>query len=130
MGVPVDKKEHVMSNDTVDTTDQPKALWERASAVLRQQVSEAVWYSTFSDIVVEREPVAKVGGTMSLKLHVPNAFVRDRVLTRYMSLVRDALNEAGGAAHELSVDVRTMPADPSPPPTSSAVAPLIAPNSC
>lgn len=115
------KKEHAMSNDIADTTDQPNALWERAAAVLRQQVSEAVWFSTFSDIVVEREPIAKVGGTMSLKLHVPNAFVRDRVLTRYMSLVRDALNEAGGAAHDLSVDVRTIAADPSPTSVLSAV---------
>ena len=70
-------------------------LWERAAAVLRQQVSEAVWFSTFSDIIVERDTPGKVGGTMSLTLRVPNAFVRDRVLTRYMSLVRDALNEAG-----------------------------------
>jgi chromosomal replication initiator protein len=111
------KKEHAMNNDVTDTIDQSNALWERAAAVLRQQVSEAVWFSTFSDIVVERGPVAKVGGTMSLKLHVPNAFVRDRVLTRYMSLVRDALNEAGGGAHDLSVDVRTIPADPAPAPS-------------
>ena len=99
--------------------EAPSALWERAAAVLRQQVSEAVWFSTFSDIVVEHEPVTKVGGTMSLKLHVPNTFVRDRVMTRYMSLVRDALNEAGGAAHDLSVDVRALPATPTAAPTRS-----------
>ncbi|MFM8416353.1 MAG: DnaA N-terminal domain-containing protein, partial [Actinomycetota bacterium] len=87
-------------------------LWERAAAVLRQQVSEAVWFSTFSDIIVERDTPGKVGGTMSLTLRVPNAFVRDRVLTRYMSLVRDALNEAGGSAHELHVDVRQVAANP------------------
>jgi len=100
-------------------SEAPNALWERAAAVLRQQVSEAVWFSTFSDIVVEHEPVTKVGGTMSLKLHVPNTFVRDRVMTRYMSLVRDALNEAGGAAHDLSVDVRALPAAPTATPTRS-----------
>ena len=121
------KKEQTMSSDIVDTADQPNALWERAAAVLRQQVSEAVWFSTFSDIVVEREPIAKVGGNMSLKLHVPNTFVRDRVLTRYMSLVRDALNEAGGAAHDLSVDVRAVAADPAPVP-SMATTPLTAPH--
>jgi len=102
-----------MSTDSTQTThEHPTALWDRAAAVLRQQVSEAVWFSTFSDIVVERDATSKVGGTMSLTLHVPNTFVRDRVLTRYMSLVRDALNEAGGAAHELSVDVRTVAATP------------------
>ncbi len=110
-------------NDT--TPDNPNALWERAAAVLRAQVSEAVWFSTFSDIVVEHEPT-KVGGTMSLKLHVPNAFVRDRVMTRYMSLVRDALNEAGGAAHNLTVDIRTLPAAPAEPVAASDSS-LIAP---
>lgn len=100
------------TTNTEPTENTSDALWERAAAVLRQQVSEAVWFSTFSDIVVEREPSSKVGGTMSLKLHVPNTFVRDRVLSRYMSLVRDALNEAGGAAHELTVDVRTVAAAP------------------
>ncbi|MFM8908766.1 MAG: chromosomal replication initiator protein DnaA [Actinomycetota bacterium] len=92
--------------------DPSNGLWERAAAVLRQQVSEAVWFSTFSDIIVERDTPGKVGGTMSLTLRVPNAFVRDRVLTRYMSLVRDALNEAGGSAHELHVDVRQVAANP------------------
>ncbi|NBN96108.1 MAG: AAA family ATPase, partial [Actinobacteria bacterium] len=119
------------STPSVDN-DEARALWERAALVLRQQVSEAVWYSTFNDISVERNQ-AKVGGNMSLRLRVPNAFVRDRVLTRYMSLVRDALNEAGGSAHELSVDVRTLAADPAPHEpaviASAATAPLIAPTS-
>ena len=119
-----------MTTDTTSSADavleQPTGLWERAAAVLRQQVSEAVWFSTFSDIVVERDGAAKVGGTMSLTLRVPNAFVRDRVLTRYMSLVRDALNEAGGSAHELHVDVRQVPASPSAAPTVTT--PAVAPN--
>ena len=108
------------NTDLDETRDQRDGLWDRASAVLRQQVSEAVWYSTFSDIVVERDDNAtpgKVGGTMSLTLRVPNAFVRDRVLTRYMSLVRDALDEAGGSAHELRVDVRQVAASPMTVPT-------------
>lgn len=118
------------TSDTSTTTtalEQPNNLWDRAAAVLRQQVSEAVWFSTFSDIVVERDGLAgngseKVGGTMSLTLRVPNAFVRDRVLTRYMSLVRDALNEAGGSAHELHVDVRQVAATPDSSITATNVA--------
>ncbi|MEY4401680.1 MAG: chromosomal replication initiator protein DnaA [Actinomycetota bacterium] len=123
-----------MTNDetaTLDTSDafagSENGLWERAAAVLRQQVSEAVWFSTFSDIIVERDANGKVGGTMSLTLRVPNAFVRDRVLTRYMSLVRDALNEAGGSAHELHVDVRPVPASPTNSLPTSTTA-LTAPN--
>ncbi len=85
----------------------PHNIWQRASVVLRSQVSEAVWFSTFNDIVVDSQVgAAKTGGTMSLQLNVPNAFVRDRVLTRYMSLVRDALDEVGASSHTLSVDVR------------------------
>jgi chromosomal replication initiator protein len=109
----------MMDIDTTSTThtgvsdvmSDSSAVWERAASVLRQQVSEAVWFSTFSDIVVERD-ASKVGGKMSLRLHVPNSFVRDRVLTRYMSLVRDAISEAGGNSDDLVVDVRTMPASP------------------
>lgn len=127
---------------TVDTTPQSTAsavnsvapmnesgeLWQRAATVLRQQVSEAVWFSTFSDIIVERD-TSKVGGNMSLRLHVPNTFVRDRVLTRYMSLVRDAINEAGGNANDLVVDVRTLPATPSPKAPSTPVAAATNPDS-
>jgi chromosomal replication initiator protein len=135
----VDDEEINMTNDETATlapntaaNDGENGLWERAAAVLRQQVSEAVWFSTFSDIIVERDGNGKVGGTMSLTLRVPNTFVRDRVLTRYMSLVRDALNEAGGSAHELHVDVRPVPASPTntlPTEAQASTVPFVAPNS-
>ncbi|NDE21190.1 MAG: hypothetical protein EBZ98_06030, partial [Actinobacteria bacterium] len=134
----MDDEEINMTNDETATlapntaaNDGENGLWERAAAVLRQQVSEAVWFSTFSDIIVERDGNGKVGGTMSLTLRVPNTFVRDRVLTRYMSLVRDALNEAGGSAHELHVDVRPVPASPTntlPTEAQASAVPFVAPN--
>ena len=68
--------------------------------VLRAQVSEAVWFSTFNDAV------AVADDKMSLRLRVPNSYVRERILTRYMSLVRDALNEVG-TDRQLLVDVQT-----------------------
>lgn len=105
---------NTITTDTATLGAERDSLWQRAAVVLRQQVSEAVWFSTFSDISVEHEPATKIGGTMSLTLRVPNAFVRDRVLTRYMSLVRDALDEAGGASHELRVDIRPVAARPTP----------------
>jgi chromosomal replication initiator protein len=120
--------DHTINTASATATDgaaggeQRDSLWQRAAVVLRQQVSEAVWFSTFSDISVEHDGAAKAGGTMSLTLRVPNAFVRDRVLTRYMSLVRDALDEAGGAAHELHVDIRPVAASP-----ASTVSPAVAP---
>jgi chromosomal replication initiator protein len=76
-------------------------VWRATAQVLRAQVSEAVWFSTFNDAV----PVAD--DKMSLRIQVPNSYVKERILTRYMSLVRDALNEVGASDRELLVDVRT-----------------------
>ena len=76
-------------------------VWRATAQVLRAQVSEAVWFSTFNDAV----PVAD--DKMSLRIQVPNSYVKERILTRYMSLVRDALNEVGASDRELLVDVQT-----------------------
>jgi chromosomal replication initiator protein len=91
--VPADSADH-----QVDDFD---AVWQATAHVLRAQVSEAVWFSTFNDAV----PVAD--DKMSLRIQVPNTYVKDRILTRYMSLVRDALNEVGATDRELLVDVQT-----------------------
>ena len=80
-------------------------IWRATAEVLRAQVSEAVWFSTFNDAV------AVADDKMSLRLQVPNTFVRERILTRYMSLVRDALNEVGASGRQLLVDVQTNTAN-------------------
>ena len=79
-----------------------EALWSATAQVLRSQVSEAVWFSTFNDAVAVEDD------KMSLRLRVPNTFVRDRILTRYMSLVRDALDEIGAEGRELRIDVQAV----------------------
>lgn len=64
-------------------------LWTVASVHLRAQVSEAVWQSTFQD-------VRAIGFDDDvLVVAVPSAHVRDRIESRYLALVRDALGEAG-----------------------------------
>ena len=64
-------------------------LWIGASVHLRAQISEAVWLSTFQD-------VRAVGFDDDvLVVAVPSAHVRDRIESRYLALVRDALGEAG-----------------------------------
>ena len=85
----------------VSERDNFDDLWRATAQVLRAQVSEAVWFSTFNDAV----PVAD--DKMSLRIQVPNSYVKERILTRYMSLVRDALNEVGASDRELLVDVQT-----------------------
>ena len=73
-----------MTNEIAKSIPEHEQLWKATSQVLRSQVSEAVWFSTFNDAV------AIADDKMSLRLRVPNTFVRDRILTRYMSLVRGA----------------------------------------
>ena len=82
-------------------TDNHDDVWRATAQVLRAQVSEAVWFSTFNDAV------AVADNKMSLRLQVPNTYVRERILTRYMSLVRDALDEVGASERQLLIDVQT-----------------------
>ena len=93
-----------MTNETIDSTHEHETIWKATAQVLRSQVSEAVWFSTFNDAI------AIADDKMSLRLRVPNSFVRDRILTRYMSLVRDALDEIGAADRQLRVDIQTATA--------------------
>ena len=82
-------------------TDNHDDVWRATAQVLRAQVSEAVWFSTFNDAV------AVADDKMSLRLQVPNTYVRERILTRYRSLVRDALDEVGASERQLLIDVQT-----------------------
>ncbi len=64
-------------------------VWDRVSENLRQQVSDAVWNSTFQDIVavgVEGE---------SLILAVPSQLLRQRIEQRYQGLLDAVLGDAG-----------------------------------
>jgi chromosomal replication initiator protein len=76
-------------------------VWTAASQLLRAQVSEAVWLSTFQDACAEE------GDDAALVLQVPNTHVRERILTRYLPLVRDALDEIGAGHRHLVVEVST-----------------------
>jgi chromosomal replication initiator protein len=76
-------------------------LWTAAAQLLRLQVSDAVWHSTFQDV----EAVDLSDGR--LYLLVPNATVRERISTRYLSLVQGALAEKSGEELGLVLDVAT-----------------------
>ena len=94
-----------MTMDKIVGVEDHNDIWRATAEVLRAQVSEAVWFSTFNDAV------AVADDKMSLRLQVPNTYVRERILTRYMSLVRDALNEVGASGRQLLVDVQTNTAN-------------------
>ena len=75
-------------------------LWIAAAQLLRAQVSEAVWLSTFQDAHAER-----VDGDR-LVLAVPSSHVRERIEGRYLPIVRDAFVEIGRPALDLEIEVR------------------------
>jgi chromosomal replication initiator protein len=75
-------------------------LWIAAAQLLRAQVSEAVWLSTFQDARAER-----VDGD-HLVLAVPSSHVRERIEGRYLPIVRDAFVEIGQPALDLEIEVR------------------------
>ena len=75
-------------------------------SLLRAQVSEAVWFSTFQDVVsLENDGV-------TLRVSAPNSLGRERILTRYLPIVREALDEIGAGHLVFEVEVRGAEAEP------------------
>jgi chromosomal replication initiator protein len=75
-------------------------LWMAVAQLLRAQVSEAVWLSTFQDVIpVDSDPD-------ELRVTAPNTHLRDRIMSRYLPLVRDALDEIGSGHRDFVVDVQ------------------------
>ena len=65
-------------------------VWTAVAQLLRAQLTESVWFSTFSEV----EPVV-ADGDHNLVIQVPSTLARDRILTRYLPLITDALAELG-----------------------------------
>jgi len=91
----------VSDDEEVQVSDH-ESLWTAVAQLLRAQVSEAVWFSTFQDVsALESDP-------STLRLSAPNSHIRDRILSRYHALVRDALDEVGAGHRQLEVDVQVV----------------------
>ncbi|MEM8620956.1 MAG: chromosomal replication initiator protein DnaA [Actinomycetota bacterium] len=75
-------------------------VWTQVTVSLRSQLAESVWFSTFQDVV----PLNIDDNC--LRLQAPSAYVRDRILTRFLPLVTEALHEAslGHLAVDIDVD--------------------------
>ena len=76
-------------------------LWTAAARLLRDQVSDTVWLSTFLDVkaVDMRDDC--------LYLVVPSSMVRELISTRYLALVQAALVDEHGSEVSLVVEVAT-----------------------
>lgn len=83
-------------------------LWTSCQASLRDQVSDAVWRSTFQDIV----EIGTDDGV--LRLAVPSAVVKERVEGRYLSLVQDIVRATSGDDLAIALEVRPLEADHPP----------------
>ena len=79
--------------------EHAEGLWTAVSQLLRAQVSDAVWYSTFNDVhsLPDEED--------TLRLAVPSGTVRDKIMSRYLPIVLDALAEIGAGSKSLVVEV-------------------------
>ena len=73
-------------------------IWAAVARVLRTQLNESVWYSTFAEVT----PVVD-DDHHRLVLHAPNTLTRDRIMTRYLPLIIDALTEIGAGDRSLIV---------------------------
>jgi chromosomal replication initiator protein len=74
-------------------------VWTQVTLSLRSQLAESVWFSTFQDI----SPLPSDSDT--LRLLAPSAYVRDRILTRYLPLVTEALQDANEGHRTVEIEV-------------------------
>jgi len=75
-------------------------LWTAVAQILRAQVSEAVWFSTFQDVV----PIE--GEDNELRVSAPNSHLRNRIMSLYLPFVQAALADIGYGDLTFVVDVQ------------------------
>ncbi len=97
----VRKRSDVLVSDAVD-------VWTQVTLSLRSQLAESVWFSTFQDVTpLDSDDV-------TLRLMAPSAYVRDRILTRYLPLVTEALQDVNEGQRIVEIDVASSDAGPEP----------------
>ena len=79
-------------------------LWETIVPILRDQLTESVWFSTFNDAV-------NVGDGDTIVLEVSNHVAGERIMSRYRAMIDDALAEIGRPECRFDVRVATTVAD-------------------
>ncbi len=74
-------------------------VWNAVAQLLRAQLTDSVWFSTFQDTI----PV--ISDQHSLVIQVPSTLARDRILTRYLAIVTEAMAELGFGQRSFDVIV-------------------------
>lgn len=90
-----------IGQEAVGQVREAGVLWSTCADILREQVSEAVWLTSFNGA----EPLGLDQGVLTLA--VPSTVVKERIEGRYLALVRDALSEAGADEVALAIEVHT-----------------------
>jgi chromosomal replication initiator protein len=89
----------LVSEDRVSDQQQ---VWTAVAQLLRAQLTESVWFSTFAEVAPIVDEVDR-----SLVIQVPSTLARDRILTRYHPLILDALVEIGEGDRRFDVVIST-----------------------
>jgi len=76
-------------------------VWTQVTLSLRSQLAESVWFSTFQDLTTLESD------SDTLRLLAPSAYVRDRIMTRYLPLVTAALEDANEGHRRVEIEVET-----------------------
>ena len=92
-------------------------VWTQVTLSLRSQLAESVWFSTFQDV----SPLPSDGDT--LRLLAPSGYVRDRIMSRYLPLVTEALQDANEGHRSVEIDVETTAETTEPEPEGASAAP-------
>ena len=99
-----------MSEETLNNQENPSAeqsiglnadsVWTTCRGLLRSQVSEAVWLTSFRDLHMVAMSTERV------VLVAPSSVIRDRVLNRYLPMVEAALADAGCDTKAIEIEVQ------------------------
>ena len=86
-------------NENTNSNKDIQSIWATCRGLLRSQVSEAVWLTSFRDLLASEISSEKT------VLIAPSAVIRDRVMNRYLPMVQAALYEAGAQSTNIQIDV-------------------------
>lgn len=77
--------------------------WIDVANALRSQLNDVVWLSTFAGISATRE--VSDSGNVTLHLVVPSNIAKERIETRYLSIVQQAVSDSHGPLADFDVTV-------------------------
>ncbi len=98
------------SREEIQVSDQQE-VWTAVAQLLRAQLTESVWFSTFSEVTPQIDD-----DHSQLIIQVPSTLARERILTRYQPLITDAMAEIGVSDRRFDVIIGGADQPPSEPP--------------